>query len=381
MPTNETKPHLATPCPTPKRSFWRTAVYVTFLSTAIGGLFTYIFKFGGTPFMNWVISMLIGSTTLLFIRALRWVIWKNKKPEKWGFLLIFGIAGTAAYYVGLALGLFLFDVPFAGFYGLIYHNDLTVPVMSFIFSLIIGILFWNQNKIAELVAQTEKEKARTASIEKQALQVQLQLLQAQIEPHMLFNTLANLQALIALDTTKAQHMLEQLIIYLRATLNNSRGQSTTLQKEFSLMRAYLDILSIRMGERLAYTLNLPDELQSTLIAPMLIQPLIENAIKHGLEPKMEGGHIAISAYSSHEQAMPMLHIMIADTGFGLANDYDEQRLATQYFEQKNERQIGNANIKERLLALYGNQARLCLSANQPEGVIAHIAIPLMMEVI
>lgn len=331
--------------------------------------------------MNWVISMLIGSTIVFFIKALRWIIWRNKKPEKWGFLLICGISSIAGYYVGLALSLYLFGIPFAGFYGLIFHNDLTVPIMSFIFSLIIGILFWNQNKIAELTAETEREKARVASIEKQALQVQLQLLQAQIEPHMLFNTLANLQALIAIDTTKAQHMLEQIIIYLRATLNNSRGQSTTLQKEFSLMRAYLDILSIRMGKRLAYTLNLPDTLQSARIAPMLIQPLIENAIKHGLEPKMEGGHIAISAYSSHEQAISMLHITVTDTGFGLTADYDEQHLTTQYFAQQNERQIGNANIKERLLALYGDQAKLFLSANQPEGVIAHIALPLMMETI
>lgn len=381
MPTDEIKPHLIAPCQAPWRSFWRVALYVTIICTAIDALFTFIFKFGGTPLMNWVISMLIGSTIVLFIKALQWIIWRNKKPEKWGFLLICGVASIAGYYVGLALSLYLFSIPFAGLYGLIFHNSFTVPLMSLVFSLIIGILFWNQNKMAELVAQTEREKARVTSIEKQALQVQLQLLQAQIEPHMLFNTLANLQALIALDTSKAQHMLEQLIIYLRATLSNSRGQFTTLQKEFSLMRAYLDILSIRMGKRLAYTLNLPDELQSARIAPMLIQPLIENAIKHGLEPKMAGGHIAISAYSSHEQAISTLHITIADTGFGLTNSYDEQRLTTQYFAQQNERQIGNANIKERLLALYGKQATLCLSANQPEGVIAHIAIPLTMETI
>ncbi|MBI1835070.1 MAG: histidine kinase [Burkholderiales bacterium] len=238
--------------------------------------------------------------------------------------------------------------------------------MSAFISLISGLFFWNQAKIAELQAEQEREKARSAAVERQALQAQLQRLQAQIEPHMLFNTLANLQGLIAIDPARAQYMLEQLIHYLRASLSSSRLDRTTLKHEFDLMQAYLELLAIRMGKRLQYHCDLPEELEQQGIAPMLIQPLVENAIKHGVEPKMEGGSVHVSA----EKKDATLHIKIIDTGLGLSEHHDQAQAHAQHSH------VGNANIRERLLALYGSAASLQLSPNHPEGCIAHLQIPL-----
>lgn len=358
----------------PPHHFWISVLRATVISLVIGVLLDFLFQFGGSPIVNLVISVIIGWTIMFFILGLRRLIWRNRRPDKWGFILICVIATLTGYYIGLAIALTLFGIPFSGLYGVLFHNDVKVPVLSIIFGLISATFFWNQNKISELIAQSEKEKALKASIEKQALQAQLQMLRAQIEPHMLFNTLANLQALISIDTAKAQHMLEQLIVYLRATLDQSRVQSTTLQKEFELIQAYLDILKIRMGERLHYELDLPADLESTSIAPMLIQPLVENAIKHGLEPKLEGGSIKVCAEIQQHEHPSILHIRIIDNGFGLTAEQDILNDNRQV--NAHDRQLGNANIKERLQVLYGEHASLNLSPNLPEGVIAHLYLPL-----
>ena len=202
--------------------------------------------------------------------------------------------------------------------------------------------------------------ARATAIEKQAIQAQLQMLQAQIEPHMLFNTLANLQGLIMLDPARAQHMLEQLIIYLRMTLSASRAEQSSLEQEFGLITAYLELLAIRMGKRLSFTLDLPAPLRGHRIAPMLLQPLVENAIKHGLEPSISGGHVHVSA--SSEDAY--LCLRVQDSGLGLSASVDASRP-----------HVGNDNIRQRLQVLYGATATLTLTPELPTGVCAELRLP------
>ena len=194
------------------------------------------------------------------------------------------------------------------------------------------------------------------------MQAQLQMLQAQIEPHMLFNTLANLQGLIAADPPRAQSMLDQLIQYLRATLTASRSQATTLAQEFALLDAYLGLMKVRMGARLSYALELPEELRGLSVPPMLLQPLVENAIKHGLEPKVEGGLVSIRAERDGNQ----LRLSVCDTGLGLDGTP----------AHSNSTHVGVSNVRERLHALYGNRADFSLIPNTPEGVIAQLTIPL-----
>jgi sensor histidine kinase YesM len=317
--------------------------------------------------MNWVLSMIIGNCINGVFHAIKWLFWKDTKPSRTGLFLSCLVAGPAGYFIGLSIGMLIYGLPVTGVLDIMSHGDRLIVIMCILITLAAGVFFWNRSQLAEALAQTEKEKARASAIEKQAMQAQLQLLQAQIEPHMLFNTLANLQGLIALDAPRAQYMLEQLITYLRASLSSSRSETTTLKHEFDLMRAYLELLAIRMGKRLTYTLDLPAELQACQIAPMLLQPLVENAIKHGLEPKMDGGHIHVTATLDNGA----LGLTVADTGLGLPFDYDDNMPV-----QDDQQHVGNANVRERLLALYGKGASLTLSANQPEGVLAQLIIPI-----
>lgn len=346
----------------------RSALWITLFNTMLAAFLVFVMRVKA-PFMTvWVFSMIIGFCINVIIDIAKKLIWGERKPNRTSYLILCIVAAPLGYYIGLSIGTYLYGFDMPRILDLAHTSNRGIIVLSAVASLIGGLFFMNQAHIAELQAAQEKEKARSAAIERQAMQAQLQLLQAQIEPHMLFNTLANLQGLIAIDPARAQHMLEQLIHYLRASLNSARTEVTTLKHEFELMRAYLELLAIRMGKRLQYRCELAPELERQNIAPMLIQPLIENAIKHGLEPKMEGGRVDVTAAITDQ----VLHIVIADTGLGIdtQTDMDKQQPTPTHTR------VGNANIRERLFALYGDQAALNLTANHPCGTIAHLQIPL-----
>ena len=137
--------------------------------------------------------------------------------------------------------------------------------------------------------QTQAETAQ-----RQAAEFQLKLLQSQLEPHMLFNTLANLRALIAHNPEQAQHMLDHMVAYLRATLSSSRTTLHPLQTEFDRLRDYFELMAVRMGSRLRYVLEMPPELANAPVPALLLQPLVENAVKHGVEPSASGADIHVS---------------------------------------------------------------------------------------
>jgi sensor histidine kinase YesM len=201
-----------------------------------------------------------------------------------------------------------------------------------------------------------------ATAQRDASQAQLQLLSSQLQPHMLFNTLANLRVLIAIDPPRAQQMLDHLVAYMRSTLTASRGTLHPLAAEFARLNDYLALMKIRMGERLHTELTMPEELGGLAVPTLLLQPLVENAIKHGLEPKVEGGRLRVSA--AREGAD--LTLTVRDTGVGLtgvANDGTH---------------FGMSQVRERLATLYGEVAGVTLApAGDAEGgVIATVRIPL-----
>jgi len=202
-------------------------------------------------------------------------------------------------------------------------------------------------------------RERLMASEAAAAEARLKLLQAQIEPHFLFNTLANLQALIGVDPARAQEMLRHLDGYLRATLATTRNDRGTLAEEFALLKSYLEILVIRMGQRLAFELDLPQALADAKLPPMLLQPLVENAIRHGLEPKVEGGVVRVSAREEKKQVV----LMVEDTGRGFGNG-DSAGTG-----------IGLAHVKERLAAVYGGAASVQTSDNPGGGVRVTLRIP------
>jgi LytS/YehU family sensor histidine kinase len=152
-------------------------------------------------------------------------------------------------------------------------------------------------------------------------------------------------------------MLLDFTRYLRTSLVKSRGQHTTLGHELEMIGAYLNIFKVRMADRLKFSLKLPDHLKDVAFPPMLLQPLVENAIKHGLEPKVEGGEIRVEA----EEENGLLRLAVVDTGMGIHGDYHSG--------------LGLDNVRERLESLYDHRARFILEENQPCGVRAILEVP------
>ena len=211
------------------------------------------------------------------------------------------------------------------------------------------------------LSRAELEQSET---ERQLTDAKLKTLQAQIEPHFLFNTLSNAMGLIHSDPHAAEETLQELTTLLRHSLSRTRTESTTLQQEFDLVRAYLRINQIRMGKRLNFEVTSEPELDQQTLPPLLVQPLVENAISHGLEPSETGGTVCVHAKAQNNE----LHIEVRDTGLGLEADTGTAGSGT-----------GLANVRARLHSLYGQNARLRLLPNSPAGVVAQLILPLQLE--
>ena len=207
-------------------------------------------------------------------------------------------------------------------------------------------------------ARLRENETRVARLDRQADAARLQLMQAQIEPHFLFNTLANVKRLCATDADGGRELLAQLMLYLRAALPRLRDAEATLGSELKLAQAYLAILKIRMGDRLHVVVDVPAQSLTLAFPPMALLTLVENAIKHGLAPAPHGGTIKISV----EQRGWQLHVVVADTGVGLRGTGGSG--------------IGISNTRSRLAAMFGNEAELTLAANTPSGVVAAIHLPM-----
>ena len=314
----------------------------------------------------WVFSMCIGSLIMWMTDGGRLLLWKGRRPKMLGLMALIVVAIPIGYFGGSYIAAAILGLPSDKVLDRQIAHASPLFIMILVVCLFLAWFNWNQSELSELRAKAEAEKARLAAVERQAMQAQLQLLQAQIEPHMLFNTLANLQGLIALDAPRAQYMLDKLIHYLRASLTSSRAATTTLAHEFELMHAYLELMSVRMGARLSYSLQLPSELENFTVPPMLLQPLVENAIKHGLEGKIEGGRIEVVARRDGSKLL----ISVADDGLGL--DASAGPLYSNHGTG-----LGVANVRERLRALHGNAAGagLSLEPNSPHGAIAVLRLP------
>ena len=234
---------------------------------------------------------------------------------------------------------------------------LQILVVSLVISVVLTVIFvWREREARAQVALAH-ERERAERREREAVLANLRALQAQIEPHFLFNTLANVTSLIEPEPKTARRMLESFIRFLRASLAATRTQSTTLGAEAELIAAYLDVLQVRMGSRLRYAIDVPADLNGFAMPPMLLQPAVENAIVHGLEPSVAGGEVAIRARrEAHGVA-----IDISDTGAGFAAT---TRGGT-----------GLTNLRDRLRALYGERASLAIGERPGRGALVTIRIP------
>jgi sensor histidine kinase YesM len=227
-------------------------------------------------------------------------------------------------------------------------------------SVIVMVTYFKRERDAHMRAELLRLELERSTLEKQALNAQLRALQAQIEPHFLFNTLANVQELVEAGSPLAPKALKNLIGYLRAALPRFRDELSTLSQEAELSRAYLEVMAIRMGDRLRFSLEIAPDVASMSFLPMTLLTLVENAIKHGIDPAESGGEIAIRAAREGDQ----VRVSVADTGAGLAvTGRPSEGGGT-----------GLRNLRERLSTQYGKNARLEMTENAPHGVVATIII-------
>ncbi len=230
------------------------------------------------------------------------------------------------------------------------HRVVGVLILAIVPAVVITHFFHSR----EMIAINE---ARAQRAERQAAEQQLKLLESQLEPHMLFNTLANLRVLIALEPARAQAMLDQLIAFLRASLSGSRLRMHPLSAEFDRLRDYVALMQVRLGDRLATRFDLPADLAGVPVPPLLLQPLVENSVRHGIEPKLGGGRIEVSAARDGST----LVLRVRDSGLGL-NGLPADASS-----------FGLTQVRERLATLYGTAGSLTL-ADADDGIGGAVAV-------
>jgi Histidine kinase len=313
--------------------WWRTDVPAHLLiSTCVTACFFFVFRgFEKLAPQRWLDAVLA---------------WRD-----WRAGLFYTALSVGCSAVGLILGLAAVDG--------VWLTQITAPLLS-------KPSFWAEFLtisvvISFFIGLRYRARWKHEQLQARVTEAQLKLLQGQIEPHFLFNTLANVQSLIDFDPARAKLMLERFTDYLRASLGQLRGDSTTLAQEFAMLEAYLGLMQLRMGERLRVELNLPPELGGIELPPLLAQPLVENAIHHGLEPKIAGGTVSVSARRVGGQ----LCIEVADDGQGLNHP-----------KRRGGNGLALGNIRARLSARFGPAATLELLPREGEGTLARIQIPL-----
>jgi LytS/YehU family sensor histidine kinase len=246
------------------------------------------------------------------------------------------------------------------FLGLVLGGILNrpIPVLLLIVASFIIKTVAGGKRRAERTATEATKRAETELLERTVLEARMEALQAQIEPHFLFNTLGSIDQLIQTDPPRASKMQQSLIRYLRSAMPQMReGSRPSLGQQVALCSAFLEIMAIRMEGRLQPVVSVPEGLKSAVFPSMMLQTLVENAIKHGLEPRAEGGRLEIGA----EIVDGQLVVHVLDTGIG--------------FVPKAETGVGLANVRERLKALYGERAELIISVPPAGGTCATIKVP------
>lgn len=327
---------------------------------AINSLATALLKVAGVTndFFDLLISaQVVGFTIMLAIYA-----GANLRPRRLPWPMLLGVCVVIGSLVGTLLVLLVKGRNLADLLeqGEAWWRFATTAGFGIAIGAIGAVVFSARTHAAEAQSEAHRLEAERQRLARQMTEARLKVLQAQVEPHFLYNTLANVQALIETDPAGASRMIDNLIQYLRAAVPQMRESGTTLGRDMEMVRAYLALLSIRMGPRLAYRIDLPPDLEQVNFPPMMLLSLVENAIKHGIEPVKAGGEILISA----EKTEHNIRVIVADNGRGFPD------------QPKAAHGVGLANLRERLDSLYGKAGRLVLEENSPSGLKAIVEVPL-----
>jgi signal transduction histidine kinase len=302
---------------------------------------------------NLLFSECIGLSVFLVSTLIRYLPGVRDLPLRTAILVSLLVALPVGYVIGFITAYLILGEPL---HLIALSNSRLAAIVATIFSTgFVFYLAWLKNRLSD-------EAAARSTAQRLAVEAELRMLRAQLEPHMLFNTLANLRSLIDDEPEDAKQMVDLLIKYLRGALAGSRTDSATLQAEFAQLRAYLEIMTVRLGKRLNYRLELATDLEQARVPSMLMQPLLENAIKHGIEPKVGGGSVAVSA----RRVDGALELAVVDSGVGFPADQPADEETASY---------GLVHVRDRLRALYGARASLRLEPQTPTGTRAVVRIP------
>lgn len=322
--------------------------------------------------IGWFGACMLSGLVLISLTVTMTGAWFGPSRFRMGlksFAVMLGMALTGAVVGGIAAKLAL-----AGDLSTVLEQFVRVAPQILIGGLVTGLVYavlmvsivqyrrtQLQRNNADLARLAQQERMR-----RQLADARLKLMQAQVEPHFLFNTLASVQQLAELKAPEAAQLTAQLITFLRAGLASLREDTTTLAREFKAIDAYLTIMKTRMQDRLQFELHLPPALNEISMPPAMLISLVENAIKHGLEPHPDGGSISVMARLDNDR----LRLTVADTGSGPGASWSTAGDG-----------VGLDNIRQRLRALFASQARLIVSGNVPHGFVAVIDMPLQVKTV
>jgi signal transduction histidine kinase len=336
---------------------WRRVAFTLTLSTLVGLALSHHWKEG--PLVGLVRAIPLGLMAMLTFGLFEQ--WPKRLP-RWLARWVLQVVGVALIIPIVTMAIYVLSTPPGA------PPFIQVPkrMGGFTAMTMVGLLIAPWAALTALVRQKDElarhqalsfELERT-QLERQALDARLSLLQAQVAPHFLFNTLANVQALVDAGSPRASDVLGSLIAYLRAAVPRLNDPATTLGEETRLVQAYLELMHMRMPDRLQFALHIDEAARALRCPPMTLLTLVENAVRHGVDPSEEGGHIEIHVHRRNGRCM----VRVSDTGVGL------RAAATGPG-------TGLSTLRERLQLAFAGDAQLRLSALDPHGVSAELEFP------
>ncbi|MHA7881503.1 MAG: sensor histidine kinase [Saccharospirillum sp.] len=325
----------------------------TFVCALIAGL-TQLMN-DGSYALNLRISMGFGLAMVVSIN-LAHLAWPERSDA---------FKNAIGFCVGLSIGMInfldtVFGNPFQVDFMANANLILASMALSTVFSLIVFYFFFSTYRVQRLHREVAEHSLKAAQRDKDLALSQLKLMQSQIEPHFLFNTLANVQGLIDQDPSAAKQLIAELTRMLRVSLSRTRQETTRLGDELAIVRSYLSIQAIRMGERLQFGVECPDSLEAVALPPLLIQPIVENAVIHGIEPDAQGGRVDVTVCVAGDRLL----IEVIDTGLGLGSAPVSSGSG-----------VGLRNVRDRLRLMFGDRASLTVRPGENKGTVVQVRLP------
>lgn len=339
-------------------------------------------------------------TVILYCSLITVVIWVTKAGEFWMTLqisMVFGVAclssirlsiyylkdrisvfaaTTLGYLAGVAIGMTYLLYKLYDSFEAVLNASWSDLLLKVLFSMLVSYIFYNAHRLSRKERELQEQKMKSLLQEKQLAESSYQVLQSQIEPHFLFNTLANIQVLISIRPDAAQQMLDDLTSLLRMSMSKIKQPRIKLTEELDLVSSYLSIQKVRMGERLSFHIQKDGDINAVECPPFLLQPLVENAVVHGIEPSLKGGQVDVTVLVKDD----ICYVSIRDTGLGLSSNWMEAA------ESNPQHGIALKNTRQRLQLIYGDKANFSIrnvynDDQQVDGCLVTLEWPVLSETI